>query len=104
MNRDDVTWQGYWPACPTPFHEDGSYDADCGMLVPSGKVVATAALGLYALGSYGPALGKLAAGCAAAAAEAVAALDGKARLFVPAGTGGVVGAGTSLSASELPVG
>ena len=26
MNRDDVTWQGYWPACPTPFHRDGSYD------------------------------------------------------------------------------
>jgi len=28
MNRDDVTWQGYWPACPTPFHRDGSYDPD----------------------------------------------------------------------------
>ena len=19
MNRDDVDWRGYWPACPTPF-------------------------------------------------------------------------------------
>jgi dihydrodipicolinate synthase/N-acetylneuraminate lyase len=28
MNRDDVTWRGYWPACPTPFAEDGSYDPD----------------------------------------------------------------------------
>ena len=28
MNRDDVTWRGYWPACPTPFHRDGSYDPD----------------------------------------------------------------------------
>ncbi len=24
MNRDDVTWRGYWAAVPTPFHEDGS--------------------------------------------------------------------------------
>lgn len=24
MNRDDVTWAGYWAAVPTPFHEDGS--------------------------------------------------------------------------------
>ena len=28
MDRNDVTWKGYWAACPTPFHEDGSYDAD----------------------------------------------------------------------------
>jgi dihydrodipicolinate synthase/N-acetylneuraminate lyase len=28
MNRDDVTWRGYWPACPTPFHRDGSYDPE----------------------------------------------------------------------------
>ena len=28
MDRNDVSWQGYWPACPTPFHEDGSYDPD----------------------------------------------------------------------------
>jgi 1-pyrroline-4-hydroxy-2-carboxylate deaminase len=28
MNRHDVTWQGYWPACPTPFRPDGSYDPD----------------------------------------------------------------------------
>ncbi|MBA3347656.1 MAG: dihydrodipicolinate synthase family protein [Actinobacteria bacterium] len=27
MDRDDVEWRGYWPACPTPFAEDGSYDA-----------------------------------------------------------------------------
>jgi dihydrodipicolinate synthase/N-acetylneuraminate lyase len=27
MDRDDVHWRGYWPACPTPFAEDGSYDA-----------------------------------------------------------------------------
>ena len=27
MNRDDVTWRGYWPASPTPFAPDGSYDA-----------------------------------------------------------------------------
>ena len=19
MDRNDVTWRGYWPACPTPF-------------------------------------------------------------------------------------
>jgi len=25
VNRDDVTWRGYWAACPTPFHEDGSF-------------------------------------------------------------------------------
>lgn len=24
MNRDDVGWRGYWPACPTPFTADGS--------------------------------------------------------------------------------
>lgn len=24
MNRDDVGWCGYWPACPTPFTTDGS--------------------------------------------------------------------------------
>lgn len=24
MNRDDVDWKGYWPACPTPFTADGS--------------------------------------------------------------------------------
>jgi dihydrodipicolinate synthase/N-acetylneuraminate lyase len=28
MNRDDVTWRGYWPACPTPFGIDETYDAD----------------------------------------------------------------------------
>lgn len=28
MNRDDVQWRGYWPACPTPFAEDGSYDEE----------------------------------------------------------------------------
>ena len=27
MNRDDVDWRGYWPACPTPFTADGAYDA-----------------------------------------------------------------------------
>jgi dihydrodipicolinate synthase/N-acetylneuraminate lyase len=27
MNRDDVNWRGYWPACPTPFTADGAYDA-----------------------------------------------------------------------------
>ncbi len=27
MDRDDVNWQGYWPACPTPFAADGAYDA-----------------------------------------------------------------------------
>jgi dihydrodipicolinate synthase/N-acetylneuraminate lyase len=26
MNRDTVTWHGYWPAAPTPFAEDGSLD------------------------------------------------------------------------------
>ena len=24
MDRNDVSWQGYWPACPTPFAGDGS--------------------------------------------------------------------------------
>ena len=24
MNRNDVNWRGYWPACPTPFTADGS--------------------------------------------------------------------------------
>ena len=28
MNRDDVTWRGYWPASPTPFRADESYDAE----------------------------------------------------------------------------
>ena len=28
MNRDDVTWRGYWPASPTPFAPDGAYDPD----------------------------------------------------------------------------
>jgi dihydrodipicolinate synthase/N-acetylneuraminate lyase len=28
MDRDDVQWRGYWPACPTPFREDGSFDAE----------------------------------------------------------------------------
>jgi 1-pyrroline-4-hydroxy-2-carboxylate deaminase len=28
MRRDDVTWRGYWPASPTPFAADGSYDAE----------------------------------------------------------------------------
>ena len=28
MRRDDVNWCGYWPASPTPFATDGSYDAD----------------------------------------------------------------------------
>lgn len=27
MNRDDVSWRGYWPASPTPFTADGRYDA-----------------------------------------------------------------------------
>ena len=28
MDRNDVTWKGYWPACPTPFHTDQSLDLD----------------------------------------------------------------------------
>ena len=28
MRRDDVDWRGYWPASPTPFASDGSYDGD----------------------------------------------------------------------------
>ena len=28
MNRDDVTWRGYWPACPTPFTSSGELDLD----------------------------------------------------------------------------
>ena len=28
MNRDDVTWRGYWPACPTPFTASGALDLD----------------------------------------------------------------------------
>jgi 4-hydroxy-tetrahydrodipicolinate synthase len=27
MDRHDIDWRGYWPACPTPFREDGAYDA-----------------------------------------------------------------------------
>jgi 1-pyrroline-4-hydroxy-2-carboxylate deaminase len=26
MDRHDVSWCGYWPACPTPFGEDGAVD------------------------------------------------------------------------------
>jgi 4-hydroxy-tetrahydrodipicolinate synthase len=26
MDRNDVSWKGYWPACPTPFHADQSLD------------------------------------------------------------------------------
>jgi 1-pyrroline-4-hydroxy-2-carboxylate deaminase len=28
VNRTDVSWQGYWPACPTPYAEDESYDPE----------------------------------------------------------------------------
>lgn len=28
MNRDDVDWRGYWPACPTPFTTGGALDLD----------------------------------------------------------------------------
>jgi dihydrodipicolinate synthase/N-acetylneuraminate lyase len=28
MNRDDVTWRGYWTAVPTPFNEDGTLALD----------------------------------------------------------------------------
>jgi dihydrodipicolinate synthase/N-acetylneuraminate lyase len=28
MNRDDVNWRGYWPACPTPFTSSGELDLD----------------------------------------------------------------------------
>lgn len=28
MNRHDVSWRGYWAACPTPFREDGAFDPD----------------------------------------------------------------------------
>jgi 4-hydroxy-tetrahydrodipicolinate synthase len=28
MNRDDVDWRGYWPACPTPFTRDGAVDVE----------------------------------------------------------------------------
>lgn len=28
MNRDDISWQGYWASCPTPFTEDESLDFD----------------------------------------------------------------------------
>lgn len=28
MNRNDVSWQGYWAACPTPYGEDGALRLD----------------------------------------------------------------------------
>jgi len=28
VNRDDVDWRGYWPACPTPFTSDGAVDVE----------------------------------------------------------------------------
>ena len=28
MNREDVDWRGYWPACPTPFTADAEVDAE----------------------------------------------------------------------------
>jgi dihydrodipicolinate synthase/N-acetylneuraminate lyase len=28
MDRNDVTWQGYWTACPTPYGEDGELRLD----------------------------------------------------------------------------
>ncbi len=28
MDRNDVTWQGYWAACPTPYGEDGALRLD----------------------------------------------------------------------------
>ncbi|MGC4953912.1 dihydrodipicolinate synthase family protein [Actinomadura citrea] len=28
MDRDDVSWHGYWPAAPTPFAADGALDED----------------------------------------------------------------------------
>ncbi|MEU8204772.1 dihydrodipicolinate synthase family protein [Streptosporangium sp. NPDC049046] len=28
MDRDDVTWRGYWPAAPTPFTSEGGLDED----------------------------------------------------------------------------
>jgi 1-pyrroline-4-hydroxy-2-carboxylate deaminase len=28
MDRNDVNWKGYWPACPTPFAADGAVDTD----------------------------------------------------------------------------
>ncbi|NUS93163.1 MAG: dihydrodipicolinate synthase family protein [Nocardia sp.] len=28
MNRDDVSWSGYWPAAPTPFTDSGALDTD----------------------------------------------------------------------------
>jgi 1-pyrroline-4-hydroxy-2-carboxylate deaminase len=28
MDRNDVSWRGYWAACPTPFRADESYDPD----------------------------------------------------------------------------
>lgn len=28
MNREDVDWRGYWPACPTPFTLDGAVDVE----------------------------------------------------------------------------
>src|SRR3954462_12666982 len=28
MDRNDVSWRGYWPPCPTPFTGDGALDLD----------------------------------------------------------------------------
>lgn len=28
MDRNSVDWRGYWPACPTPFKENGDLDLD----------------------------------------------------------------------------
>ncbi len=28
MDRNDVSWQGYWVACPTPYGEDGELRLD----------------------------------------------------------------------------
>lgn len=28
MDRNDVSWRGYWAACPTPYGEDGEFEPD----------------------------------------------------------------------------
>src|SRR5690606_13032223 len=52
MDRTSVDWKGYWPASPTPFAEDGSFDEES-MRALLDKYIADGVHGVLINGSSG---------------------------------------------------
>jgi dihydrodipicolinate synthase/N-acetylneuraminate lyase len=81
MTTDRVDWRGYWAACPTPFHEDGSFAPEL-MRELIGFYLDQGVHGLLVNGTTGEWFSQPAAMRREVAETALAAVDGRVPVVV----------------------